>query len=158
MRVLKLCVCVCLVAGGLAVAAGDALALQSPSLNCNAHNKLTHHYSVKQLEHALATMPAQIKEYTPCFQVIQAQLSKQLGSTVTTGTTGTTVTTKSGGSSLSGVLIVVIVVIVLAGGGLAFLASRRNSRTEDGSGDGDESDGDGDGNRGGNQLPPAAGD
>ena len=126
MRVLKLCVCVCLVAGGLAVAAGDAYARQSPSVDCNAHNyKLTHHYTIGALQHALATMPAQIKEYTPCYQVVQQQLNAQLASSGKP--TVTTAAPKSSGSSLSGVLIAVVVVIVLAGGGMAWWASRRNS-------------------------------
>jgi hypothetical protein len=134
MRVLKLCVCVCLAAGGLAVAAGNAIALQSPGVDCQDHGyKLTRHYTVPQLQHALATLPAQISEYTPCAQVIQAQLNAQLN---VTGTS-TTVKAKSGGSSLSGVLIGVIVVIVLAGGALAYLASRRSA----GGADGEDGDG-----------------
>ena len=125
MRVVKLFTCVCLVAGGLAVAAGNAVAAQSPAVDCNAHGyKLTRHYSAAQLEHSLATMPAQIKEYTPCYTVIQDQLYAETGRKVTGASTGSG---GGGGSFLSGPLIAVVIVIVLAGGGLAFYASRRGS-------------------------------
>ena len=132
MRALKLFACVWLVAGGLAVAAGNAVASQSPAADCNDHGyKLTQSYTVAELEHALATMPASIKEYTPCYQVIQQELDKVIG----TGTGTGTGTTSSGSSSsfLSGPLIVIVIVLVLAGGGAAYLASRRKpSDGEDG--------------------------
>jgi hypothetical protein len=124
MRVVKLFTCVCLLTGGLAIAAGNAVAAQSPSVDCNEHGyKLTQHYSSAQLEHALATMPAQIKEYTPCYTVIQDQLYSQTGRKVHVSTGSGA----GGGSFLSGPLIAVVIVIVLAGGGLAYYASRRGS-------------------------------
>jgi hypothetical protein len=135
MRALKLLTCVCLVAGGLAVAAGAAVAKQSPAVDCNTHNyTLTQQYTPEELQHALATMPAQIKEYTPCYQVIQEELTRLTKTTTSTTGTGS----GSGGSFLSGPLIAVVIVIVIVGGGAAYVASRRKSGGEDGGEDGDE--------------------
>jgi hypothetical protein len=124
MRRVKLSLCLALAALGLALSAGGAFAAsQGPAVDCNDHGyKLTHHYTRAQLEHALATMPTEIKEYTPCYQVITSQLTSQIN-----GSGGGSGSGGSGSSFLSAPLIIVLVVIVLAGGGLAYVASRRNS-------------------------------
>ena len=116
------------------VAAGNAVAPPVACGDCNDHGyKLTHSYTIAELEHALATMPASIKEYTPCYQVISQELQKLIGTTTDTTPSGTS---GSSSSFLSGPLIVIVIVLVLAGGGAAYLASRRKP--------GDEQDGPGD--------------
>ena len=60
--------------------------LSPPVADCNAHGGLTRHYTVKQLQKALATMPADIKQYTSCPDVIDHQLLVQLGKLPGSGT------------------------------------------------------------------------
>jgi hypothetical protein len=69
---------VCVVLGTLALGAGNAAAA-SPLSDCSHHNKLIGHYTVAELNHALATMPSDIREYTACYSIIQNQLYAQLG-------------------------------------------------------------------------------
>jgi hypothetical protein len=112
---------VLLVAGGFAAAAGDAVALNPATVDCSAHDKLTGHYTVTQLHNALATMPASVKEYTNCYNVINTQLQTQLGTVKASDASS-----GSGGSSSSSApLIIALVVIVLGGGGFAIYARRR---------------------------------
>jgi hypothetical protein len=47
--------------------------------DCNAHNMLTRHYTIPQLQNALSTMPADVAEYTNCHDVIQRALLTQEG-------------------------------------------------------------------------------
>jgi hypothetical protein len=91
--------------------------------DCNDNGTLTGHYSADALRNALATMPADVREYTDCYDVIEKQLFAQLGtsSTAGTGSTGSS----SGGSVLPTWLIVVIVVLVLAALTFGALAIRR---------------------------------
>lgn len=118
----------------LALLPSQALAVSPVIADCNAHTKLTRHYSVSQLRNALATMPADVKEYTSCYQTIQTQLYHQLGKKAP-GSAGSS----SGGSGISAPVLIVIIVVIVVGGGLAYAAWRR-----------------GDGGDGGGQGPPAA--
>lgn len=106
----------------------QALAVSPVIADCNAHTKLTKHYSVSELRNALATMPADVKEYTSCYQTIQDQLYRQLGKTVPGSASGTS----SGGSGISTPVLIVIIVIVVVGGGLAYAAWRRGGEGGDG--------------------------
>jgi hypothetical protein len=116
-------------APALAVAAGGTPA---QAINdCNDHLKLTQSYSSPVLRQALAQMPADVREYTDCFDVIERQLFKQLGQSGAAG--GGASTSSSGGSGLPTWLIVVIVVLALAAITFGALALRRR-RTEPGSG------------------------
>jgi len=130
---------VALVGSGLAVAAGPAQAEAPAVVDCSAHSKLTHHYTVAELNNALATMPADIKEYTDCYQLIQNQLYTQIGKLPGKHSKGSVTSSSSSGTVI---LIIAVIVIVLAGGGLALAASRRRG---------------GDGPGGGGAQPPAAG-
>jgi len=56
-----------------------AVGLSAPVADCNAHGTLTESYSVSALRSALATMPADIAEYTDCHDVIENQLLGLLG-------------------------------------------------------------------------------
>jgi hypothetical protein len=138
MRRFQLVFMVLLVAGGLAVAAGDAVASLAPAtIDCQAHpNGLTGHYTISELREALATMPAEVTEYTNCVHVITDQLNKQLASLKVTPPPAAG--TSTGGSFISTPVLIVVIVIVLAGAGFALSARKR-------------------GGGGGGTQPPAAG-
>jgi hypothetical protein len=118
----------------LAFLPSQALAISPVTADCNAHTKLTKHYTVSQLRNALATMPADVKEYTSCYQTIEDQLYHQLGKPVPGSASSS-----SGGSGISAPVLIVIIVVIVVGGGLAYAAWRR-----------------GGGGDGGGSGPPAA--
>lgn len=91
--------------------------------DCNDNGTLTGHYSADALRNALANMPADVREYTDCYDVIEKQLFAQLGTSSSTGTGGSS--SSSGGSVLPTWLIVVIVVLALAALTFGALAIRR---------------------------------
>ncbi len=102
--------CVLATTTGLAVASDAAAAgVTPPVADCNAHNKLTGHYSPAELQHALSTMPADISEYTDCAAVIQGQLLAELDKSPLSGGAGA----GSGGSFLPVPVIAAIVVLAL---------------------------------------------
>jgi hypothetical protein len=78
--------------------------------DCNAHDALTHVYTVAQLRNALATMPATMVEYTDCHDVIQRALNNALSNGGKSNGSGS----GSGGSFLPTPVIVILVVLVLA--------------------------------------------
>jgi hypothetical protein len=102
---------------GLARAAG----VPAADADCNKNGTLTKHYSVQQLRTALATMPADIKEYTNCPDVINNQLLRQLGKLPGSGGSG-----GGGGSFLPVWLLVVLALLVLGGAGFGVMAVRRS--------------------------------
>jgi hypothetical protein len=115
------CVIVCsLLAAGPLTGVVDAAGLSPVVADCNTHARLTHQYSLAQLRNALATMPADVKEYTNCSDVIQRQLLAQLGGVHGHGGSGT-----QGGSFLPTPVIVVLALLVLGGAGFAAYAWRR---------------------------------
>ncbi|MEA2157678.1 MAG: hypothetical protein QOD66_58 [Solirubrobacteraceae bacterium] len=117
--VLACALCAC--AGTLAT---PAFAAQSQVVaDCNAHSRLTGHYSSAQLRNALSTMSADVKEYTNCYDVIQRTLLKQLGASGASGSPGQ----GSGGSFLPTPVIIVLVVLVLGAIGFALAAVRRRN-------------------------------
>ena len=114
----------------LAALCATALALASPAAaaqshvvaDCNAHGRLSGHYSPAQLRNALSTMSADVKEYTNCYDVIQRALLAQIGSSQVGGTPASQ---SSSGSFLPTPVIVVLVVLVLGAAGFAAAAVRR---------------------------------
>ncbi|MHB8658993.1 MAG: hypothetical protein ACYC91_13745 [Solirubrobacteraceae bacterium] len=109
----------------LAAPASSALAAGSPVVaDCNAHGQLTRHYSSAQLKSALGTLPADIKEYTNCYDVIQRQLLAQLGRSGS----GAGGSSGSGGSFLPAPVLVLLILVVLGGAGYAALAARRRAQ------------------------------
>jgi len=90
--------------------------------DCNAHGQLTHQYTDSQLRIALGTMPADVKEYTDCYDVIQRALLAQVGSVHDSPASASG---GSGGSFLPTPVIVVLVVLVAVGAALGALALRR---------------------------------
>ncbi len=107
----------------LAVAPG-ALAASPVISDCNANGRLTRHYSVSQLQTALSTMPADVKEYTDCYDVIQRTLLSEASGSHLANPGSSQAST--GGSFLPTPVIVVLVLVVLAGATLgAFVVRRR---------------------------------
>ncbi len=108
-----------------AVLAGTLTAPASAAPNpvvvdCTAHNQLTHAYTVAQLRNALATMSADVKEYTACPDIIQRALNAQLGGLHASGGGS-----GGGGSFLPTPVIVLLVVLIIGGATFAALALRR---------------------------------
>jgi hypothetical protein len=98
-----------------------ALALAAPAFaasgaaavaDCEKHSKLTAQYTDAELQNALATMPANVQEYTNCVEVIQQQLLQQSGKGGTGGDSPTG-GGGSGGSFLPTPVIVIIVILAL---------------------------------------------
>jgi hypothetical protein len=100
-----------------------AFAAQTGVLSdCNAHAQLTQQYPVGQLQTALATMGADQKEYTDCYDVIQRALLADVGRLHS----GTVASQRADGSSFPNTpLIALIGVAGFAAGALIFLAVRR---------------------------------
>lgn len=93
--------------------------------DCNAHARLTSHYTAAQLRSALNSMPADIKEYTNCYDVIQKALLAQIGSIGGNGGDS-----GGGGSSfLPTPLLIVLIVLVVAAIGFGIVALRQRARS-----------------------------
>jgi hypothetical protein len=108
----------------LLAAAPASARLSKAVADCNAHTRLTHTYTAAQLRTALNTMPADVKEYTNCYDVIQRALLAQIGSTKVDGGGGD----GGGGSSfLPTPLLIVLGVLVVGAGAFAVVARRRRS-------------------------------
>jgi hypothetical protein len=131
----------------MVLALGCALWISAPGLagaasgtaeqaitDCNNNGKLTQQYSSQALRQALAQMPADVREYTDCFDVIERQLFKQLGNNKSGAAPAAT--TSSSSSFLPTWLIVVIVLLALAAITFGALAIRRRGATADGGGSG----------------------
>jgi hypothetical protein len=117
----------------LCAAAGAwAASASGPVADCNAHGQLTQHYSPAQLRNGLATMPADIKEYTDCYDVLQRALLTELGQSPAAA--GKPASSSSGGSFLPTPVIVVLVALILAAVTFGAIAVRRRR----GAGAGDE--------------------
>jgi hypothetical protein len=119
-------------APALAAAAAGGSAAEAIS-DCNDHGQLTQQYSTQVLRQALAQMPADVREYTDCPDVIQRQLLKQQ---VNSGAASGTAAPSSGSSFLPTWLVVVIVLLALAAITFGALALRRRNQPADGDGTG----------------------
>jgi hypothetical protein len=108
---------------GAAIGSASAVAATAPAVSdCNSHGSLTRHYSTAELQTALSTMSADVKEYTDCYDVINRTLLSQLG---TPHARGDVSSQASGGSFLPTPVIVVLVLLALAAATLGALAIRR---------------------------------
>jgi hypothetical protein len=117
-RRLGLLVAICLAAGG--PLATGAIAAQTPLSDCQKHDRLTQSYTIAQLRSALADMPADQKEYTDCYGVIQNQLFARVQRLRGHGSGG-----GSGGTPVWVPIVVAVAAVLLVGGGLAAAAARR---------------------------------
>jgi hypothetical protein len=91
--------------------------------DCNSHGTLTGHYSTTDLRAALGTIPAPVKEYTDCYDVINRQITAQIEGTPSGG--GTVPAQSSTSSAFPTWLIVVLGILALAGAALGTVALRR---------------------------------
>ena len=112
-----------LVAALVCMTASASAAAPNPTADCNANGRLTAHYTAAALRQALATMPADTKEYTDCYDVIQRTLLADLGQLKGSGSGG------SGGSFLPTPVLIILLVLVLAWAGFATVALRRRAGT-----------------------------
>ena len=92
--------------------------------DCNSHGLLTRHYPTAELRQALSSLPADVKEYTNCYDVIQRALLEQVGGPNHAATKGGS---GSGGSFLPTPLIVLLILLALVGAGLVWLTFRRRT-------------------------------
>jgi hypothetical protein len=114
---------VAVLAAGLLAAAPASAALSGAVADCNTHTRLTQTYTAAQLRTALNTMPADVKEYTDCYDVIQRALLADIG-----GIKADSSGSGGGGSSfLPTPLLIVLGVLVVAAGVFAVIAYRRRS-------------------------------
>jgi hypothetical protein len=116
----------------IAASLGFAMAASAASgtaaiADCNSHNQLTHSYSIGELQNALATMPADVSEYTNCKDVINRALLIQEGKIKGTPPGGSS-DSSSGGSFLPTPVIVVLVLLLLAAATFGALALRRRQQ------------------------------
>jgi hypothetical protein len=103
------------------------MASQPPAIaDCSAHGRLTRSYSIAQLHAALAQMPADLQEYTNCYNVIEQRLLATLSGSHRRAAKSDA---GSSGSFLPTPVIVGLVVVVLGGTALAVLAIRRHGQS-----------------------------
>jgi hypothetical protein len=115
---------VVVLAVGVFGAASASARVSKAVVDCNTNTRLTHTYTEAQLRAALNTMPADIKEYTNCYDVIQRALLAEIGGIKAGGGGGD----GGGGSSfLPTPLLVVLGVLVVAAGTFTVIAHRRSS-------------------------------
>ena len=106
-------------AGSIALAAKP---VGNPVLaDCNANGVITHNFTLAQLRHALAIMPASDKQYGDCPDAIQAAIIKVKANKPIVSDSG------SGGSFLPTPVIIILVVLILAGVTFGALAVRRRN-------------------------------
>ncbi len=107
-------------AGWTATVALGANSVGNPVLqDCNANGAITHNFTLQQLRHALAIMPASYKEYGNCPDAINAAIVRVRNGKTSAPGTG------SGGSFLPTPVIVILVVLILAAVTFGALAVRR---------------------------------
>jgi hypothetical protein len=111
-----------LCASALVLALPAAAAQSHVVADCNAHGRLTGHYTPAELRKSLSTMSADVKEYTNCYDLIQRALLAQIGSSHVGGTPASQ---SSSGSFLPTPVIVVLIVLMLGAAGFALVAVRR---------------------------------
>jgi hypothetical protein len=107
-----------------AAAAGGNAAIN----DCQTHGELTRTYTVAQLKQAIKVMPASVKQYGDCYDVIEGAIANHSR----TGTAGSS-SGSSGGSFLPTPVIVILVVLILAAVTFGAIAIRRR-RGDDGAG------------------------
>jgi H+/Cl- antiporter ClcA len=129
-----LCAALALAVAGTVAAPALAAGGNAIINDCESNGQLTTHYSLQALDHALAVMPASVKQYTDCYDVIARAIAtaKTRSGTVSTSTGG------SGGSFLPTPVIIILVVLILAGVTFGAIAVRRRqaARPSDGPADG----------------------
>jgi hypothetical protein len=118
-RLLSVAALVGALSGWLVLAQPAAAGLTPAVADCNQHANLTHAYTAAQLTRALATMPADIREYTDCYDVIQRALLAALPRHGGGGSGG------GGGSFLPTPVLIILVLLGLSGVSFGVIAVRR---------------------------------
>jgi len=137
-RVITVLSLVCALAAGPAAAVAAAASGDTPRAaiaDCSANDRLTQHYSSATLTAALAQLPADVREYSDCYDVIEKQLFAQLGKSSTGASGGGS---SSGGSVLPTWLLIVIIVLALAALTFGALAIRNRRAQQSAGGPGDQ--------------------
>ena len=130
-RVALACATAVLAVTSLSAASALAAGGNAVLTDCQANGRLTHSYTLTELRHALAIMPASLKQYTSCYDVIFQGIATVRGGK-------TTGSAKGGGSFLPTPVIIVLVVLILAGVTFGALAIRqRRARPPGGAPPGD---------------------
>jgi hypothetical protein len=91
--------------------------------DCQAHQRLTRHYTVAELQNALATLPPDVQEYSNCEQVIESALTHPGGKGANNGAGSS----RSGSSFLPTPVIVILVLLILVAVTFAAISVRRRS-------------------------------
>jgi hypothetical protein len=114
--IIALCAALAATAPGAAAASAQSSSAAAVIADCQRHNKLTGSYTTQALRRALATLPADVAEYTDCHDVIQSAIFAQANGPAPGGS--------GGGSSGSSFLPtpVIVILVVLALGGITFMA------------------------------------
>ena len=121
-----------LVTGAIGASVAGAAGGNAIINDCEANGQLTHTYTLAQLRHALSVMPASVKQYTNCYDVIQQGLIQARK----TGTAGPA-TSSGGGSFLPTPVIIVIIVLLVGAAAFGVLALMRRRRAGGGPGAGE---------------------
>lgn len=101
-----------------------AAGLSPPVADCETHGRLTQTYTAAELRQALATMPADVAEYTNCPDVIRRALLGEVGGLKGGGSGG------GGGSFLPAWVVAVLAVLVVTAAGSAAVAMRNRRRVQ----------------------------
>jgi hypothetical protein len=122
---IRSCILLALLTGLIPCFAATAAAAASGSgaqviADCQAHQRLTHLYTVAQLQNALATLPPDVAEYSNCQQVIEAALTHPGGKGANNGAGNS-----SGSSFLPTPVIVILVLLILAAVTFGAISVRR---------------------------------
>jgi hypothetical protein len=116
--VVAACAVACVAAVSVSTGAAAAASGNAVINDCQAHGRLTQSYTLSELRHALAIMPASVKQYTSCYDVIfQGVATVRAGKD--TGPKG------GGGSFLPTPVIIILVVLILVGVTFGALAIRQ---------------------------------
>jgi hypothetical protein len=122
--------CVVVVGGMLALALATPAAhaasggVGNPVINDCEHNpQLTHAWTLSQLREALKVMPADVKEYSGCYDIIEEAILKDRRPGTGGGSGGS-----SGGSFLPTPVIVILVILILVALGFGAMALRGRGR------------------------------
>jgi hypothetical protein len=125
-------------AGALMCVAGTPAALGANAVgnpvlaDCNSHGVITHNFTLKELHHAQAIMPASYKEYGDCPDAILTAIDKVRAGKQIAPSSG------SGGSFLPTPVIVILVVLILVALTFGALAVRRRRTGREAAPDGDD--------------------
>jgi hypothetical protein len=111
---------------GLLATPASAAGLSPPVADCQLHGHLTQTYTAAQLRNGLSTMPAYIREYSGCYNVLQQALLEKIHHLSGGNASGA-------GSFLPTWLIVVLAILVLGGAafGIVALRGRGGGRGDD---------------------------